>query len=121
MARAGRPWPPGVRLQRPLWAPTSTKDPAYPDTLYVDTLIGPNTVNTIPDSTLDAFEDHGTVARTVDLDPAGAVADLEALAEVGVDLGEVTEVLEAEGVTAFTKAFDELLAVLDGRAAALRG
>jgi len=111
----------GARLQRPLWASTSTKDPAYPDTLYVDTLIGPDTVNTIPDVTLDAFEDHGTVARTVDLDPDAADADLEALASVGVDLDEVTGVLEAEGVSAFTKSFDELLGVLEGRAAALRG
>lgn len=111
----------GARLQRPLWASTSTKDPAYPDTLYVDALIGPDTVNTIPDATLDAFEDHGTVARTVDLDPAGAAADLEALAEVGVDLHDVTKVLEAEGVAAFTTAFDDLLTVLEGRAAALRG
>lgn len=111
----------GARLQRPLWASTSTKDPAYPDTLYVDALIGPNTVNTIPDNTLEAFEDHGTVARTVDLDPAGAVVDLEALAAVGVDLQEVTDLLEVEGVTAFTKAFDELLGVLEGRADALRG
>jgi transaldolase len=110
----------GARLQRPLWASTSTKDPSYPDTLYVDALIGPDTVNTIPDTTLDAFEDHGTVARTVDTDPAGALADLEAIAAVGVDLDEVTDTLEAEGVTAFTKSFDELLGVLEGRAAAMR-
>lgn len=111
----------GARLQRPLWASTSTKDPTYPDTLYVDALIGPETVNTIPDATLDAFEDHGTVARTIDVDPGGARADLEALAAVGIDLDEVTAALEAEGVAAFVKSFDELLGVLEGRAAALRG
>lgn len=110
----------GARLQRPLWASTSTKDPAYPDTLYVDALIGPDTVNTIPDATLDAFEDHGTVARTIDLDPAAAHADLAALSALGVDLAEVTGVLESEGVAAFIKSFDELLGVLDERARSLR-
>ena len=58
----------GARVQRPLWASTSTKNPAYPDTLYVDSLIGPDTVNTLPESTLQAFEDHGTLARTIDVD-----------------------------------------------------
>ena len=72
-ARAGRRWrTAGARVQRPLWASTSTKNPHYPDTLYVDTLIGPDTVNTMPEATLDAFEDHGTLARTVDADPDAA-------------------------------------------------
>ena len=70
----------GARVQRPLWASTSTKNPAYPDLLYVDRLIGPDTVNTMPDPTLGAFVDHGTVARTVDADPAGAARVLDALA-----------------------------------------
>ena len=64
----------GARVQRPLWASTSTKNPAYPDTLYVDQLIGPDTVNTMPEDTIEAFLDHGTVARTIDADPAGAQA-----------------------------------------------
>ncbi len=106
----------GARVQRPLWASTSTKDPAYPDTLYVDTLIGPDTVNTLPEATLEAFDDHGTVARTVDADPAAAeqvLADVEA---VGVDLADVAARLEDEGVAAFEKSFDELLATLSAKA-----
>ena len=106
----------GARPQRPLWASTSTKNPAYPDTLYVDTLIGPGTVNTLPDNTLEAFDDHGTVARTVDADPEGAARTWHLLGEL-VDLDEVGRVLEAEGVTAFEKSFDELLGVLERRAA----
>jgi transaldolase len=88
--------------------------------LYVDTLIGPNTVNTMPDATLDDFDDHGSLARSVDADPAGAVAVLQAIADVGVDIDAVTRVLEAEGVASFTKSFDELLAVLASRAAEFR-
>ena len=110
----------GARPQRPLWASTSTKDPSYPDTLYVDELIGPNTVNTLPDDTLAHFEDHGTVARTVDANPEAARHVIDGLGSVGVDLDDVTDVLETEGVAAFTKSFDELLAVLDERADAFR-
>jgi len=109
----------GARPQRPLWASTSTKNPDYPDTLYVDSLIGPGTVNTLPEATLEAFDDHGTVERSLDVDPA---ADLERWEELGalVDLADVSAVLEAEGVTAFEKSFDELLGVLESRAAAFR-
>ncbi len=105
----------GGRPQRPLWASTSTKDPSLPDTLYIDQLIGPGTVNTIPDATLEAFEDHGTVARTLDADVEGARSTW---AEIGslVDMVDVSKVLEAEGVTAFEKSFDELLGVLETRA-----
>jgi len=106
----------GARVQRPLWASTSTKNPDYPDTLYVDALIGPDTVNTMPEATLDAFEDHGTVARTVDADPAGARAVLEAVAAAGVDLDEVARTLEAEGVAAFEKSFGDLLETLGAKA-----
>ncbi len=106
----------GARVQRPLWASTSTKNPAFPDTLYVDELIGPDTVNTIPDATLEAFEDHGTLARTIDAGLDEARADLERLAEVGVDLADVTRVLEEEGVAAFSKAFDELIGSLQTKA-----
>ena len=102
----------GARVQRPLWASTSTKNPTYPDTLYVDTLIGPNTVNTLPDATLEAFEHHGTVARTVDADPAAAHGVLRDVATAGVDLDDVARVLEDEGVSAFVKSFDELLGSL---------
>ena len=110
----------GARPQRPLWASTSTKNPAYPDTLYVDQLIGPHTVNTIPDATLEAFDDHGTVARTVDADPDASTAIWAQLADVGIDMDDVANVLEGEGVTAFEKSFDELLGVLDTRAAEFR-
>jgi len=109
----------GARLQRPLWASTSTKNPAYPDTLYVDSLIGPDTVNTLPDATIAAFEDHGTVARTVDQGVDGAHRVMERLAGVGVDMDDVGRVLEAEGVASFAKSFDELLDVLAEKAAAL--
>ena len=102
----------GARVQRPLWASTSTKNPAYPDTLYVDELIGPNTVNTLPDATIAAFEDHGTVARTIDahLDEARGVLDVLPL--VGVDLDDVSRVLEEEGVAAFVTSFVDLLQTL---------
>ncbi|MBS1837214.1 MAG: transaldolase [Actinobacteria bacterium] len=108
----------GANFQRPLWASTSTKNPAYPDTMYLDRLIGPDTVNTIPEATLEAFEDHGTLARTLDADVEGARATW---AEVGtlVDLLDVGNVLEAEGVTAFEKSYDELLGVIESRARGL--
>ena len=109
----------GARLQRPLWASTSTKNPAYPDTLYVDELIGPNTVNTIPDATLADFEDHGTVARTLDRDPAEAAATLDRLRQVGIDMADVARVLEEEGVRAFVQSFDDLVAGLETTAATL--
>jgi len=106
----------GASPQRPLWASTSTKNDAYSDVLYVDELIGPGTVNTIPDATLDGFEEHGTVARTIDADPAAARAVLDRAAEVGVDMAEVTSQLEDEGVASFAKSFDELLTTLESRA-----
>jgi transaldolase len=121
---AGRRWDAlvarGANLQRPLWASTSTKNPAYPTTLYVDTLIGPDTVNTMPEATLDAFEEEGTLARTVDEGVAEAEATWAALSEVGVDLDDVGRTLEDEGVAAFSKSFDELIGVLEGKAAELR-
>src|SRR5205823_7467384 len=88
----------GARLQRPLWASTSTKNPAYPDTLYVDHLIGPDTVNTLPESTIVAFEDHGTLTRTIDVDVESAAAVLDQLSAVGVDMEDVGLTLEDQGV-----------------------
>ena len=88
----------GAGVQRPLWASTSTKNPAYPDLLYVDSLIGPDTVNTLPDATIEAFIDHGDAARTIDSGVDEAAAVLDQLAEVGVDLDDVARVLEDEGV-----------------------
>jgi transaldolase len=110
----------GANLQRPLWASTSTKNPDYPDLKYVEALIGPHTVDTMPDATLDALLDHGTLARTVDADPDGARRALETLGRAGVDMADVARTLEDEGVASFAKSFDELLQVLSDKAAALR-
>ncbi|MGI8794330.1 MAG: transaldolase [Acidimicrobiales bacterium] len=106
----------GAKVQRPLWASTSTKNPEYDDLLYVDTLIGPSTVNTLPNPTLEAFVDHGTVARTID-DGLKAANDTYAAVEAaGVDLRDVHQTLEEEGVAAFSKAYDELLQSLSDKA-----
>jgi transaldolase len=107
----------GARVQRPLWASTSTKNPGYPDLLYVDNLIGPATVNTMPEGTLHAFEDHGTLKRTADADPDGAAGTLSRLAEVGIDMLDVEQTLEDEGVHSFAKSFDELLQSMQDKAA----
>jgi transaldolase len=109
----------GAKVQRPLWASTSTKNPAYPDLAYVDSLIGPDTVNTLPDDTIAAFLDHGTVARTVDADPDTSRRALARLAELGIDMADVAKVLEDEGVSSFAKSFDELMQSLDDKANAL--
>ena len=111
----------GARVQRPLWASTSTKNPEFPDTLYVDPLIGPDTVNTMPEATLEAFEDHGTVARTIDDDFQAARDTLDAIRAVGVDLDEVGRVLEEQGVASFAKSFDELMSSLSAKAEDLTG
>ncbi len=100
----------GARPQRVLWASTSCKNPAYPDTIYVDSLIGPDTVNTIPPATLDAFLDHGKVEETLLQDPADAKTQLEELAALGIDLDAITRKLQDDGVVAFVKPFDELMA-----------
>jgi transaldolase len=110
----------GARVQRPLWASTSTKNPAYPDLLYVDTLIGPATVNTMPDGTLRAFADHGTLARTVDHEPQEADEVLAQLAAAGIDMEDVEQTLEDEGVHSFSKSFDELLQSLSDKAATFK-
>ncbi|HEY3701382.1 MAG TPA: transaldolase [Acidimicrobiales bacterium] len=106
----------GAHVQRPLWASTSTKNPHYADLLYVNSLIGPDTVNTMPDATLEDFLDHGVVARTVDkaLDEARQV--LDDLAELGIDMADVSQRLEDEGVASFAKSFDELLQQLTEKA-----
>jgi transaldolase len=107
----------GARVQRPLWASTSTKNPGYPDLLYVDNLIGPASVNTMPEGTLRAFEDHGTLKRTIDADPDGAADTLARLADAGIDMLDVEQTLEDEGVHSFAKSFDELLQSLRDKAA----
>lgn len=105
----------GARAQRPLWASTGTKNPAYSDVLYVDSLIGPATVNTMPEATIAAFADHGTVARTVDADVDGAKAELAGIAAAGVDLDAVTKQLELDGVKSFSASFDSLLGTIQER------
>jgi len=109
----------GARVQRPLWASTSTKNAAYPDTLYVDELIGPHTVNTLPDATLEAFADHGTLDRRVDADLDTAKNVWAALPGVGVDMDNVAAQLEREGVSSFSASFDELIAALQAKADSL--
>lgn len=109
----------GARLQRPLWASTSTKDPSYPDTLYVDSLIGPHTVNTLPDATLAAFEDHGAVARTIDSEVEESAAVIERLADLGIDVEAVADQLETEGVGSFAKSFEDVLVTLAERAGSI--
>ena len=110
----------GARAQRPLWASTSTKNPRYPDTLYVDNLIGPDTVNTLPETTMAAFEDHGTLERTIDRGLIDAEECLRDLTGVGIDLDAVGDKLETEGVAAFEKSFNGVLEVLEAKATALR-
>lgn len=105
----------GARYQRPLWASTSTKNPAYPDTLYVDRLIGPHTVNTVPPQTLAAFLDHGTVAPTLLSHVEQARQTLAELKAAGISLEEVTRQLEEEGVQAFANAFSDVLAAIEER------
>jgi transaldolase len=97
-------------VQRPLWASTSSKNPAYPDTLYVDNLIGPDTVNTLPPATLDDFLDHGKVDATVETDVDGARMRMAELAELGIDLDAITDKVLDEGVAAFAKSFEGLIA-----------
>jgi transaldolase len=110
----------GSRVQRPLWASTSTKNPAYPDTLYVDTLIGPYTVNTLPPATLDAFRDHGTVALTLETGVDEARAQLASLADRGIDLGTLTQKLQDDGVASFARSFDSLLSSIGEKCERLR-
>jgi transaldolase len=108
----------GANVQRPLWASTSTKNPDYPDTMYVDELIGPHTVNTMPDATIEAARDHATAAVTVDKDVEGAHAHLDALREAGVDIDHIVGVqLVEEGVAAFEKSFNSMIETIGEKAA----
>ena len=106
----------GAQPQRPLWASTSTKNPNYSETLYVDELIGPHTVNTMPDNTIDSFITSGSVKRSIDADPEASELILRKVAEIGIDLEHVAAVLEEEGVASFVKSFDELIATLTSKA-----
>ncbi|XP_039045058.1 transaldolase-like [Hibiscus syriacus] len=110
----------GAKKQRLLWASTSVKNPAYPDTLYVDPLIGPDTVSTMPDQALQAFIDHGTVSRTIDVNVSEAEGIHSALEKLGIDWAYVGSQLEEEGVESFKKSFDSLLDTLQEKANSLK-
>jgi transaldolase/glucose-6-phosphate isomerase len=102
----------GARAQRPLWASTGTKNPSYADTIYIDSLIGPNTVNTVPPATLHAYQDHGKVAATLKDDLALAEKQLRKLGELGIDLDAITQQLQDDGVKAFASSFESLMKTL---------
>jgi transaldolase len=105
----------GATPQRCLWASTSTKNPEYRDVVYVEELIGPDTVNTMPRETVEAFQDHGRVEPTLDRDVDGAQRTLEAFAEAGIDYEDVVQTLEREGVEKFAKSFRELFSDLEAK------
>ena len=105
----------GARVQRPLWASTGTKNPAYSDTLYVDSLIGPDTVNTVPPATLNAFRDHGTAAITITRGFDESKAQLAELESAGILMATVTQELEEEGVKSFADAFKVLIDAIEDR------
>ena len=98
-----------------MWASTSTKNPLYPDTKYIDELIGPNTVNTVPPATLAAFNDHGNVALTLEADLDVAQAVMDELVTLGIEMDVVTQALEDQGVKAFADAFTALLESVERR------
>jgi transaldolase/transaldolase/glucose-6-phosphate isomerase len=109
----------GARPQRPLWASTSTKDPGFPDVYYVEALAAPQTVNTLPPETFDAYRDHGNPAIRIQESVDAAPTQLEALAEAGIDLKAVTRELEAEGVAKFAASYAAVLAGIEAKAGAL--
>jgi transaldolase len=111
----------GANLQRPLWASTSTKDKRYPDIYYVEALIAPHTINTLPPATFDAYKDHGKPEVRIHEGIKQAPARLEALARAGIDLAKVTAELEVEGVASFSKSYQSLLAGLESKVGALAG
>jgi transaldolase len=106
----------GAHRQRPLWASTSTKNSAYPDTLYVDSLIGPDTVTTLTEDTIDHYEDHATLARTVDVDVDDADETMRRLDALGIDMEAVGVTLEHQGVAAFHRSFQQVLGDLEAKA-----
>ncbi len=105
----------GARPQRLLWASTSTKNPAYPDTKYVEPLIGAMTINTMPVETVNAYRDHGNPAVRLHEGADNAAADLQRLPELGIDLNQVTQQLEDQGVEKFNQPYDNLMCTLEGK------
>jgi len=110
----------GARVQRPLWASTGTKNPEYPDTLYVDNLIGPDTVDTVPPATLNAYRDHGQIKPTLEDDLNLANAQLDELNTLGINLNAITQELQDQGVAAFEKSFNDLMSSLAVKGEKLR-
>jgi transaldolase/glucose-6-phosphate isomerase len=111
----------GAKVQRPLWASTGTKNPAYSDVLYVETLIGANTITTVPPDTLRLFEHHGVVERTLPGNVARAQQTMSALETAGIDFADVNRTLEEEGIEKFTRSFEKLLGVIGGKRRILAG
>jgi transaldolase len=111
----------GARPQRPLWASTSTKDPRYPDTYYVEALVAPRTVNTLPPETFAAYRDHGRPAVRIRESIAGSTAELKALAAAGIDLAAITRELEEDGVAKFAASYRSLLGGIEAKAGELVG
>jgi transaldolase len=111
----------GARRQRPLWASTSTKNPAYGDLVYVDSLVANDTVNTMPEETIELYLDHGLAVAITEADLAEAASSFARLAECGIDMADVAEVLEKEGVASFAASFDDLIDKLREKADALKG
>jgi transaldolase len=109
----------GATVQRPLWASTSTKNPAYRDVMYVEDLIGPDTVNTMPPQTIEAFRDHGVVKRTVDAGLEGAEQLIQTLEQNGISMRDVTDKLLVDGLASFQKSFETLIAGLQKKTKAL--
>ena len=109
----------GAQVQHPLWASTGAKNPAYRDVMYVEELIGPNTVNTMPPATIAAFQEHGTAASTVEQGVAAARQTIHDLDAVGISITQVTATLEQEGVATFKTAFEDVLHTLDDKRRAL--
>ena len=109
----------GARLQRPLWASTSTKNPEYRDVMYVEELIGPDTVDTMPPATIEAFREHGVVDRTVDKKVAAAEGLLREIEAVGISMKDVTAKLLVDGIASFQKSFDELIGGLESKIGSL--
>jgi transaldolase len=105
----------GAQVQRPLWASTSTKNPSYPELLYVETLMGPHTVNTMPPKTLEAFRERGVIERTVDQDLESAQAAMDKLAALGIRIDAITDDLEADGVKKFADSYTDLLGTIQKR------
>src|SRR5256886_3674677 len=109
----------GARLQRPLWASTSTKNPEYRDVMYVEELIGPDTVDTMPPATIEAFREHGVIDKTVDKKVAAAEGLLREIEAVGIPMKDVTAKLLVDGIASFQKSFDELIAGLESKIGSL--